>query len=428
MRSCRAVLVVVALVGLTAPPLLATPTALQGALDLYAAASYEEALAALDTVAAADLTVDDQVVVAQHRMLCLMAMGRTAEAERAAASLLALRPEFLLGAREASPRVRTMFDTARRRVLPVVVRERFTAARRLYDGGALAEARTLFSSVTAALGDAALVERDPALADLRTLADGFLALTTAAGPRGAAAVAPSAAATPPPLATDAERAVAPMPVASAVPPAPPPPTLIVDESSTLVSFPSDSAAAWHEGDVPTDRSDETPEVATVVTPRSASEAVPDAAPDAPRPAPVPGTPAPVSPAAVPAESAPAPAAADTPVPAPPVVAPAGAPFTPIDIFTYDWRDKDVTPPVPVAQAVSGWWGGMGEPPAGTPLGAVELVIDEHGKVADAKIYLSVNRVYDAVLLASVGQWRYQPATRGGRPVKYRRISGVVSGR
>jgi TonB family protein len=78
--------------------------------------------------------------------------------------------------------------------------------------------------------------------------------------------------------------------------------------------------------------------------------------------------------------------------------------------------------------VSGWWGRFGEPPPGTQLGAIEVLVDEHGRVAEARVYLSVNRVYDAVLLESVKSWRFQPATRAGRPVKYRRITGVVSGR
>ena len=34
----------------------------------------------------------------------------------------------------------------------------------------------------------------------------------------------------------------------------------------------------------------------------------------------------------------------------------------------------------------------------------------------------------AVLLASVKHWQFHPAMRGGRAVKYRRLSGVVSQR
>ena len=104
------------------------------------------------------------------------------------------------------------------------------------------------------------------------------------------------------------------------------------------------------------------------------------------------------------------------------------PFAPLDIFTFDPRDKDVVPPVAISQEVSGWWGTMGEPPAGTPLGILDLVIDDAGRVVEARVHQSVNRLYDAVLLQSAKQWRYRPASRGGRPVRYRRITNIVSGR
>lgn len=291
----------------------------QPALDLYAAASYDEALQALDALDAESLDADGHVAVEQYRMLCLMALGRTGAAEQAAEALLAVRPAFVLGARDASPRVRTMFDATRRRVLPAVARRLYADARRAYDAGDHTRARDGFAGLVALLADRQLAMGDTSLDDLRTLTDGFLQLS-------------AAALEPPP-------AEAPAP-----PPAPPPPPPPLTDSDGGIS------------------------------------------------------------------------------------APVSRPFTPLDIFTYDWRDKDVVPPTPVAQPISGWWGSMGEPAPGTRLGVVDLVIDEHGRVADAFIYQSVNRVYDAVLLASVKQWRYEPATRAGRAVKYRRVTGVVSGR
>ena len=141
-------------------------------------------------------------------------------------------------------------------------------------------------------------------------------------------------------------------------------------------------------------------------------------------------PAAVAPAAViPASPEPtvsaAPTLAATGPAAPSTVPP---PFAPLDIFTFDPRDKDVVPPAAMSQEVSGWWGAMGEPPAGTPLGILDLVIDDAGRVVEARVHQSVNRLYDAVLLQSAKQWRYRPASRGGRPVRYRRITNIVSGR
>ena len=104
------------------------------------------------------------------------------------------------------------------------------------------------------------------------------------------------------------------------------------------------------------------------------------------------------------------------------------PFTPLDFLVYDASDKDVVPPQVVSQLVSGWWEtAKGQPPAGTPLGAVALVIDDAGRVVEATIDRSVNRVYDAILLESAKQWRYRPARRGQRAVRYRHIVSLVSG-
>ncbi len=102
------------------------------------------------------------------------------------------------------------------------------------------------------------------------------------------------------------------------------------------------------------------------------------------------------------------------------------PFAPLEFFSFDAGDKDVVPPQALSQEISGWWGEKGEPPAGTPLGVVDLVIDHAGRVVEARIHESVNRVYDAVLLESAKQWRYRPATRSGRPVRYRHITSIVS--
>jgi len=320
---------------------------LQAGLALYAAASYDEALEAFEAARQIDLALEDRVTLAQHRMLCLLALGRTAAADDAAASLLDTKPDFVLTANDASPRVRARFDETRRRVLPAVVRRVYTEARRAYDGGEFTAARDGFAQLAQMLADPQVAATDPAFADLGTLAEGFRQLSDAAIERRAAR-------------RDYDTVQA---------------ALAVLQPTTTSAFLPMAA----------------PVAAAVTTPDVAR--FPDAA------------------------MAPEVAAAAVP-----------PPFTPLGIFTYDWRDKDVAPPAPLAQAVSGWWGAMGEPAAGTPLGAIEVVVDESGHVVDARMYRSVNRVYDAVLLESARQWRYQPAMKDGRAVKYRRITGVVSGR
>jgi len=54
-------------------------------------------------------------------------------------------------------------------------------------------------------------------------------------------------------------------------------------------------------------------------------------------------------------------------------------------------------------------------------GIIEVVIDEQGRVSFAAIRSSVHPMYDASLLAAAREWRYQPASFGGKPVKYRKM-------
>ncbi len=360
MNARRVMTAVLVALAFAAPARAQSTASLQAALDLYTSAAYDEALRALDTLRTQDLDAGAIAQVEQHRMLCLVALGDTSGAEGAAAALLAVTPARTLDSADVPPRVRTLFDTTRRRLLPTLARQRYADAKRAYDAGDYARAKDGFADLQTLLAPADVVALDPTLEDLRTLTDGFAQLAVAAVDRGSSSrrdletvrAAIAALRDPEPVATRM----------GSLPPA------------------SADSDAW-------------PVPPPAMTPADAAGATPAGSAVAGR------------------------------------LADAGpAPFAPLDIFTYDWRDKDVTPPAPVDQPISGWWGPMGEPATGTRLGVVDLVVDEQGRVADAYIYQSVNRVYDAVLLASVKQWSFRPATRGGRAVKYRRLTGVVSQR
>jgi TonB family protein len=57
-------------------------------------------------------------------------------------------------------------------------------------------------------------------------------------------------------------------------------------------------------------------------------------------------------------------------------------------------------------------------PIGEAVVIMDLLIDETGRVERAAIRQSVNRAYEAQLLAASRAWRYTPATQSGKPVKY----------
>ena len=77
---------------------------LDSAKALYAAASYEEALATLDQLGAAD-----SIQVNQYRALCLLALGRARDAEAPLQQIVSADPLYKLPAGEVSPRLVDLF-------------------------------------------------------------------------------------------------------------------------------------------------------------------------------------------------------------------------------------------------------------------------------------------------------------------------------
>src|SRR5262245_43594552 len=87
---------------------------LNTAKDLYASARYDEALSVLNGLRIGDAV--DRRAVEQYRSLCLLALGRPAEAETAIAAVVKEDPTYRPSDSE-SPRVRTMFTDVRKRLL-----------------------------------------------------------------------------------------------------------------------------------------------------------------------------------------------------------------------------------------------------------------------------------------------------------------------
>lgn len=155
--------------------------AAQDSLDpvrsLYASAEYEEALTAIGNLkSTADLA--GVVEVDRYRALCLIALGRSAEADRAIETAVTLDPLYQPAAADASPRVRAAFAAVRQRVLPTVVRTLYASAKAAYDRKAFAEAADGLDKTVRVIDS--LEGSHPDLGDLRMLASGFLDLSKAA--------------------------------------------------------------------------------------------------------------------------------------------------------------------------------------------------------------------------------------------------------
>jgi TonB family protein len=143
---------------------------------LYAAAAYEDALSALGKIDAAN---GDRGEAEQYRALCLIALGRTADAERAIERVVSADPLFVPRSADVSPRILAMFTDVRRRVLPEIARRAYLDGRSAYQAKDFASASRQFDQVMRVLEQPGL-ETAAGMDDLRILVSGFVDLTRAA--------------------------------------------------------------------------------------------------------------------------------------------------------------------------------------------------------------------------------------------------------
>ena len=183
----------------------AAQNTLPAARDLYAAAAYEDALQVLNAIRGTVQAPEDGRAVEQYRAFCLIALGRTTEAEAAIEALVQVAPSYRPADADMSPRVRSAFHDVRRRALPTVIQRAYEKANAAFarKDPAAADGFKLVLDLLADPDLGAAATQSP-LAELRTLSTGFLALSTAQ----AAPAAPSPAPVP-------------------APPPPSPPTLVV---------------------------------------------------------------------------------------------------------------------------------------------------------------------------------------------------------
>jgi TonB family protein len=105
-------------------------------------------------------------------------------------------------------------------------------------------------------------------------------------------------------------------------------------------------------------------------------------------------------------------------------APATLPKSPLAPGVYDESSTNILAPVPLEPIL---------PPvspqeivAAPAVGLFEIVIDEKGRVESAVVRRSITPQYDALVLNAARKWRYRPATRDGKPVKFRKVIEIYT--
>jgi len=179
----------------------AADASLAAARDLYVSASYDDALAMLSTLSSGSRSLEERQSIDLYRTLCLFALGKTADADRVIEAMLLRDPLYRASDEELSPRVETAFQSARRRILPTVIQQKYAEAKTAFDKQDWAAASAGFAEVLKSMSDPdiSVAAGTSPLADLKTLALGFKDLAVKSTPPPAPPPAPKVVEAPKPF-------------------------------------------------------------------------------------------------------------------------------------------------------------------------------------------------------------------------------------
>lgn len=153
---------------------------IQQVRTLYASAAYEDALSLVARLQLGGRKPE----LEQYRVICLVALGRTSEAEKAIATVVTENPSFLPDASETSPRIRDMFARVRKALVPEIAQRMYLDGRGALERkdarAAMAHFDALVRLIDAAFAEDPRLETDePMLGELKLLASGFIDLSRA---------------------------------------------------------------------------------------------------------------------------------------------------------------------------------------------------------------------------------------------------------
>jgi TonB family protein len=163
-------------------PRLHAEDSLEAARQLYASAEYTSALSMLNALSNVDSPREERRAIALYRTLCLLAVGRGQEADRAIESMVSADPLYRPDADEIPPRMRTAIAEARKRMLPAILQEKYKDSKAAFDRQDFSRAAFGFKEMLDGLADPdiSVAASQSPLADLKTLAIGFHELSSKA--------------------------------------------------------------------------------------------------------------------------------------------------------------------------------------------------------------------------------------------------------
>ena len=114
---------------------------------------HADALAMLDGLASATRVRDERQVIDLYRALCLVALGRSGDADTTIESIVARDPLYRAAGEDLAPRVRASFVDARRRLLPAIIQRQYRDAKAAFDHQEFDNAAKGFATVLDELAD-----------------------------------------------------------------------------------------------------------------------------------------------------------------------------------------------------------------------------------------------------------------------------------
>ena len=163
-------------------PRLHAQDSLEAARQLYASAEYTSALTMLNTLATTNSPREERRAIALYRTLCLLAVGRRQEADRAIESMVSADPLYRPDADDIPPRMRTAIAEARKRMLPAILQDKYKESKAAFDRQDFMQAASGFKEMLDGLADPdiSVAASQSPLTDLKTLAVGFHELSSKA--------------------------------------------------------------------------------------------------------------------------------------------------------------------------------------------------------------------------------------------------------
>jgi hypothetical protein len=88
---------------------------------------------------------------------------------------------------------------------------------------------------------------------------------------------------------------------------------------------------------------------------------------------------------------------------------------------YTVADTDVVPPLAIGRQMP-----SAAPPAvaRANIGTLEMVISRNGEVETLRLRTPLNRFHERMIVSAAKAWRYRPALKNGKPVRFLLVSSI----